>query len=177
MPSPANSDSEASFILVGQESASGSDSPAGPIAPAKPKPNHPSLNHTKYVPGSASTYAHDWSDEGTAGGVRAHGRHFIDGHGRACQLRGVNLGGSCKTPSNDDNATFPHGAKGVTFVGRPFPLEEAPAHLARLRRWGLSFVRFLFTWEAIEHAGPGIYDMEYVQYVRELLSLLPEYGM
>jgi hypothetical protein len=55
-------------------------------------------------------------------------------------------------------------------------------------------VRFLLTWEAVEHAGPcvttnqflfvtlksihsGKYDYEYLNYVRELLSLLPQYGM
>ena len=27
----------------------------------------------------------------------------------------------------------------ITFVGRPFPLSEAHEHLARLRRWGLTF--------------------------------------
>ncbi|KAG6330398.1 hypothetical protein ID866_8691 [Astraeus odoratus] len=33
------------------------------------------------------------------------------------------------------------------------------------------------TWEAVEHAGPGIFDIEYLTYVRELLSLLPRYGL
>jgi len=81
----------------------------------------------------------------------------------------------CHAPSpvNDDNALFPAGAETVTFVGRPFPLDEAPQHLARLRRWGLTFselsflaclflltsadqVRFLITWEAVEHEGPYV---------------------
>lgn len=43
------------------------------------------------------------------------------------------------SPVNDNNTTFPAGAQSVTFVGRPFPLDEAPQHLARLRRWGLTF--------------------------------------
>ncbi|KAJ7059224.1 glycoside hydrolase [Mycena amicta] len=158
MSEPSSTASEASFVFVG----------AGP--------SHPSTE-PKYRPGSASTYAHDWSRQGTGGPLRTHGRHFIDAYGRVCSLRGVNLGGSCKTPTNDDNASFPAGHEAVTFVGRPFPLEEAPEHLARLRRWGLSFVRFLVTWEAIEHAGPGIYDTEYLAYIRDLLSLFPQYGM
>jgi hypothetical protein len=41
-----------------------------------------------------------------------------------------------RSPVNDNNTT---GAKSVTFIGRPFPLDEAPQHLARLRRWGLTF--------------------------------------
>lgn len=75
------------------------------------------------------------------------------------------------SPVDHDHDTFPVNHHSVTFVGRPFPLEEAPQHFARLRRWGLSFsrsdtasgfanliseslVRFLVTWEAVEHAGP-----------------------
>ncbi|KAF7295947.1 Glycoside hydrolase [Mycena kentingensis (nom. inval.)] len=139
-------------------------------------PSHPSTDQ-KYSPGSASTYAHDWSRAATGGPLRTHGRHFLDAYGRVCGLRGVNLGGSCKTPTNDDNATFPDGHESVTFVGRPFPLEDAPEHLARLRRWGMTFVRFLVTWEAIEHAGPGIYDREYLAYIRALIALFPEYGI
>jgi hypothetical protein len=65
----------------------------------------------------------------------------------------------------------------VTFVGRPFALEDAPEHFARLRRWGLTFgilecylilmvshmlivfiflARVLVTWEALEHDGPSV---------------------
>ncbi|CCM01373.1 uncharacterized protein FIBRA_03423 [Fibroporia radiculosa] len=80
-------------------------------------------------------------------------------------------------PTNHNHDTFPANHAAVTFVGRPFPLEEAPEHFSRLRRWGLTFIRFLLTWEAVEHAGPGIYDMEYLDYVRELLSVLPQYGI
>lgn len=76
-------------------------------------------------------------------------------------------------PVNDDHEKFPDGHESVTFVGRPFPLEEAHEHFSRLRRWGLTFgtfhdlsirtnqtvtitVRFLVTWEAVEHAGPCV---------------------
>lgn len=51
-----------------------------------------------------------------------------------------------RRPVNHDHDSFPANHADVTFVGRPFPLEEAPDHLARLRRWGLTFGKLiLFT--------------------------------
>ncbi|KIL62019.1 glycoside hydrolase family 5 protein [Amanita muscaria Koide BX008] len=81
------------------------------------------------------------------------------------------------TPVNHSHDVFPGEHHAVTFVGRPFPLEEAHGHFSRLRRWGFTFLRFIVTWEAIEHHGPGQYDQEYLAYIRSLLSLLPQYGM
>ena len=47
-----------------------------------------------------------------------------------------------RSPVNDDDTTFPAGVETVTFVGQPFSLDEAPQHLARLRRWGLTLGAF-----------------------------------
>lgn len=38
-------------------------------------------------------------------------------------------------------------------------------------------VRILITWEAIEHQGPGKYDHAYLKYLKDILSILPQYGM
>jgi hypothetical protein len=42
-------------------------------------------------------------------------------------------------PANHEHENFPGDHASVTFVGRPFPLEEAHEHFCRLRRWGLTF--------------------------------------
>ena len=96
-------------------------------------------------------------------------------------LRGANLGGSSKVPRVPDGATqlldgfFNH--RHVSFVGRPFPLAEADEHFARLREWGLTFLRFLVTWEAVEHAGPGLYDEEYLDYLRAVIGRAHQHGI
>lgn len=96
-------------------------------------------------------------------------------------LRGANLGGSSKVPRRPDGAT--HVREGfldhrhVSFVGRPFALEEAEEHFARLSQWGLTFLRFLVTWEAVEHAGPGIHDQEYLDYLRAVIAGAARHGI
>lgn len=113
--------------------------------------------------------------------MRTEGIWFKDEAGRTLLLRGVNLGGSTKVPFTPDGAT--HRREGfydhrqVSFVGRPFPLDEADEHLARLKAWGFTFLRFLITWEAVEHAGPGEYDEAYLDYVRAVVKKAGEYGM
>ncbi|KAI0922589.1 hypothetical protein AcV5_009520 [Taiwanofungus camphoratus] len=172
--------SEASFILVGSEQSQDLGASTRDHAVTAQTETQPQLASAQNVPSNptlSSSFAHDWSAAGTGGSISIHGRHFVDAYGRVCNLRGVNLSGNCKTPVNHDHDSFPANHAAVTFVGRPFPLEEAPEHFARLRRWGLTFVRFLVTWEAVEHAGPGVYDLEYLEYIRSLLSLLPQYGI
>ncbi len=50
-----------------------------------------------------------------------------------------------RSPVNHDHDSFPANHADVTFVGRPFPLEDAPDHFARLRRWGLTFSECRFS--------------------------------
>jgi hypothetical protein len=68
----------------------------------------------------------------------------------------------------------------VSFVGRPFPLEQAPLHFARLQAWGLTLVRLLITWESLAYAGPNPetdMDEEYLDYIYELIAIMPKYGL
>ncbi len=108
------------------------------------------------------------------------GHWFVDEQGRCVLLRGVNLGGSTKVPYSPDGRThipadfLDH--RTVSFVGRPFPIEEVDEHFMRLRHWGFNCLRLLTTWEAIEHAGPGQYDEEYLDYITHVVQKAGEYG-
>ena len=107
------------------------------------------------------------------------GRWFRDEAGRHVLLRGVNLGGDCKVPYPDGGTHHPTDFtdhREVSFVGRPFPLEQAAEHFGRLRRWGFGFLRLLTTWEAVEHGGPGVFDEAYLDYYEQLCRLAGEHG-
>ncbi|MCE5257148.1 MAG: glycoside hydrolase family 5 protein, partial [Spirochaetaceae bacterium] len=113
--------------------------------------------------------------------MKVHGNHFEDNFGRRLVLRGVNLGGNCKVPASPDGSTglaagFYDGEH-VSFVGRPFPLDEADGHFGRLAAWGQRFIRLVITWEAIEHAGPGIYDADYLDYIESIVECAARHGI
>lgn len=107
--------------------------------------------------------------------------HFRDQYGRHVLLRGVNLSANAKIPRSplipshlrDGFYELPT----VSFVGRPFPLREADEHFKRLRAWGLTFLRFVVSWEAVEHAGPSRYDERYLDYVRAVMQKAAQYNI
>lgn len=106
---------------------------------------------------------------------------FVDSEGRTLILRGCNLGGDSKVPAIPDGATWRkedlYAYRDVSFIGRPFPEEEADEHFSRLARWGFTFLRLVFTWEAVEHAGPGVYDESYLAYLRKILKAAERWGI
>jgi hypothetical protein len=112
--------------------------------------------------------------------IKTKGPWFIDQSGRTAMLRGVNLGGSSKVPTTPNGATCCSegffDTKNISFVGRPFPLEQADEHYTRLQAWGFNCLRFLITWEAIEHSGPGLYDEEYLDYLHQVVKKAGDYG-
>lgn len=112
--------------------------------------------------------------------------HLVDTQGRKRVLKGINVDLAMKFPTKpnmpsyegdglDPNDVFFDGDN-LTFVGRPFPLEEAELHWNRIKTWGFNTIRYLLTWEAIEHAGPGKYDEEFVKYTIEMLRIIHKVG-
>jgi hypothetical protein len=114
----------------------------------------------------------------TIGEIHIAGSQFKDEYGRTLMLRGVNLGGSSKIPSSLTLTTASdfYNHSQVSFVNRPFSLAEADEHFTRLRHWGLTFLRLVVTWEAIEHLGPGQYDEAYLDYLSQLVYRAAEHG-
>ena len=101
------------------------------------------------------------------------GVYIRDQDGRIVLFRGCNLGGDSKIPSSPPGNSL---NSNVSFVGRPFPLDEADTHFSRLAGWGFTLLRFVITWEAVEHEGPGIYDEGYLSYLRDILKKAEAHG-
>jgi Cellulase (glycosyl hydrolase family 5) len=109
---------------------------------------------------------------------------------RTLLLRGINVGS--KSPSNSnltsDIRNELRNAEDACFVGRPFPVDEADQHLSRIKGYGFNVIRFLITWEALEHAGPyyvlnmiadlrGQYDDDYINFVVAILQKCKDHGL
>ncbi|KAK4497082.1 hypothetical protein PRZ48_011531 [Zasmidium cellare] len=112
--------------------------------------------------------------------LRIDGDTFRDSNNRQVTLHGINVAGDTKFPATPDVSShvkdrFFEGDD-VSFVGRPFALDQAHTHFSRLRRWGYNTIRYIYTWEALEHAGPGKYDDDFVDFTIKVLRIAKEYG-
>ncbi|KAJ9647076.1 endo-1,4-beta-glucanase [Coniosporium tulheliwenetii] len=112
--------------------------------------------------------------------LRVDGATFRDPHNREVTLHGINVAADAKFPSRPDRPS--HVAEdffdgdNVSFAQRPFPVEEASTHFTRLRKWGYNTIRYVFTWEAIEAAGPRKYDEEWIQHTLSILRIARDHG-
>ncbi|KAF9899697.1 hypothetical protein EC991_008437 [Linnemannia zychae] len=165
------------------DSESTSNSSSEEERPPKKRTVPANMRRSERRPGGGSSLrpagkAHDWY---SGGRITSSGRWFRDSQNRTLLLRGVNLCGNSKLPTTPNGSThlnegfFDH--RNVCFLGRPFPRDQADEHFSRLRRWGLTFVRLLVPWEALEHSGPGIYDEKFIDSLIELIDLMPKYGI
>ena len=120
----------------------------------------------------ASACGHDFTLEDQARAsltpIRTDLSYFKDAHGRYLYIHGVNVSGSSK---------FPASFEPISYVGKPFPLEEADWNFRTLRSLGFNVIRLVMSWEAIEHEGPGIYDAEYLDYIERIVAKANEYGI
>ena len=62
-------------------------------------------------------------------------------------------------------------------MGRQFHWKKLNEHFQRLKSWGFNCIRLLISWEGIEHAGPGQYDEEYLEYIRQFCEKAGNYGI
>jgi len=100
--------------------------------------------------------------------------YLKDEHGRYVYLHGVNVSGSNKFPANEDPETFATTGP-PTYVGKPFPLEEADIHFGQLRRLGFNVIRLIVSWEGIQPEAPDRFDEEYLDYLQQIVAAANEH--
>jgi len=65
----------------------------------------------------------------------------------------------------------------ISFIGNPFPLEEAHERFCGLKKTGTTSFKLTIPWAAIEHEGAGIYDEAYLAYLRKILMEADKEGI
>ena len=104
--------------------------------------------------------------------------------GRVFHMNGINFASNTKLPHYPCQHTHLHpdvcglydSADTISFVGKPFPIHQAFEHISRIKQCGYNTIRLVTTWESLEHEGPGIYDLDYVEYLINILKVIDEMG-
>jgi len=142
---------------------------------------------------------------------------LMDAQGRYVHVYGVNVSGSHKAPltetrpgdggpptlyplTTDESilercrTEYPPPAEcipsqTVSYVGQPFPLEEADHWFGQIAGLGFNSVRLVTNWESVQPYRPGTcadrgprytpecYDLEYLGYFDQLIAKAKEYGL
>ncbi|NLH50587.1 MAG: glycoside hydrolase family 5 protein [Myxococcales bacterium] len=93
---------------------------------------------------------------------------FKDQQGRYLYLNGINLADPKSGPVVWDP---------ISYVGKPFPVDELDKNFRIIQQLGFNSVRFLIQWEAIEPDEKGVYDEEYLDYLETAVAKAGEYGI
>ena len=107
--------------------------------------------------------------------------YMKDKKGRYIYLHGINVSGSDKFPVNDDlktvnlNKTINNAIP--TYVGKPFPLDEADKHFTQLRELGFNSIRLIMNWEAIQPEAPDKFDENYLDFIQQIVKKAKEYNI
>lgn len=110
----------------------------------------------------------DVSPPETLSRLRVENRNFRDESGRYLVINGVNVSGTSKVPVN---------ISPVSYVGRPFPIEDVDGWFEKLRRDGFNAIRLLVIWEGVCPERPGEYDTEYLDYLEQVISKANDHGI
>jgi aryl-phospho-beta-D-glucosidase BglC (GH1 family) len=96
--------------------------------------------------------------------------YMRDGYNRYIYINGVNVSGTDKLPVTPTPTQDPR--KGIpSFVGRPFPIEQADGWFKVIRSLGFNAIRLVITWESVEHAGFRQYDQDYLDYIGKIVEV------
>jgi hypothetical protein len=93
---------------------------------------------------------------------------FKDAHGRYLYINGVNLADAKAGPAVYDP---------ISFVGKPFPVEDLDKHFELIQKLGFNSVRFVLQWEAIEPNERGVYDEDYLDYLETAVAAAQRHGI
>jgi aryl-phospho-beta-D-glucosidase BglC (GH1 family) len=100
--------------------------------------------------------------------IHTDNTYLRDADGRYLFLHGTNVSGASKYPAS---------LNPISYVGKPFPLDEADENFQRLLDMGFNAIRLITIWEAIEPYGSGEYDEEYLDYFEQIVSKANDYGI